>query len=110
MPRVKYAVIYRHREEYPVSVMCNFFDVSRSGYYDFVKRLGKPEKDAVWLSRSGYVRVPPTRPTATDGCGYGWNIGIYTGIQNCSTNNEKVWSVVRNPSSEEVDKPRSTDA
>ena len=26
--------------------MCKFFEVSRSGYYDFVKRLGKPEKDA----------------------------------------------------------------
>ena len=45
-PRAKYAVIYRHREEYPVSVMCRFFGVSRSGYYDFVHRLGRPEKDA----------------------------------------------------------------
>ena len=45
-PKVKYAVIYRHRDEYPVSVMCKFFEVSRSGYYDFVKRLGKPEQDA----------------------------------------------------------------
>ena len=27
--------------------MCRFFEVSRSGYYDFVKRLNKPEKDAV---------------------------------------------------------------
>ena len=45
-PRVKYAVIYRHRNEYPVSVMCRFFQVSRSGYYDFVHRLGRPEKDA----------------------------------------------------------------
>ena len=45
-PKVKYAVIYRHREEYPVAVMCRFFEVSRSGYYDFVKRLGQPEKDA----------------------------------------------------------------
>ena len=26
--------------------MCRFFGVSRSGYYDFVHRLGKPEKDA----------------------------------------------------------------
>ena len=45
-PKVKYAVIYRHRDEYPVSVMCRFVGVSRSGYYDFVKRLGKPESDA----------------------------------------------------------------
>ena len=45
-PRAKYAVIYRHRNEYPVSVMCRFFAVSRSGYYNFVKRLGKTEPDA----------------------------------------------------------------
>ena len=45
-PRAKYAVIYRHRKEYSVSVMCRFFQVSRSGYYDFVRRLGRPDKDA----------------------------------------------------------------
>ena len=45
-PKAKYEVIYRHRKEYPVSVMCCFFQVSRSGYYDFVHRLGRPEKDA----------------------------------------------------------------
>ena len=45
-PKTKYAVIHRHRNEYPISVMCKFFEVSRSGYYDFVKRLGNPEKDA----------------------------------------------------------------
>ena len=45
-PKVKYAVIYRHREEYSVSVMCKFFGVSRSGYYAFLQRLGKPDRDA----------------------------------------------------------------
>ena len=44
--RLKYAVIYRHRNEYPVYVMCQFFGVSRSGYYDFVKRIGRIEHDA----------------------------------------------------------------
>lgn len=44
--RVKFEVIYRHREEYPVSVMCRFFEVSRSGYYAFVKKLGQVERDA----------------------------------------------------------------
>ena len=43
---MKYAVIHRHRHEYAVSVMCKFFEVSRSGYYDFVKRLGQSEQDA----------------------------------------------------------------
>ena len=45
-PKAKYAVIYRHRERYPISVMCRFFGVSRSGYYGYVARLDKPEKDA----------------------------------------------------------------
>ena len=44
--KVKYHIIYRHRTEYPVSVMCKFFEVSRSGYYAFVHRLDRPEKDA----------------------------------------------------------------
>ena len=41
--RAKYAVIYRPRNEYPVSIMCRFFRVSRSGYYDFVHRMGRPK-------------------------------------------------------------------
>ena len=45
-PKLKYTVIYRHRHEYPVQVMCRFFGVSKSGYYDFVKRMGQPEHDA----------------------------------------------------------------
>lgn len=45
-PAAKYAVIYRHKNAYPVSVLCRFFGVSRSGYYGFVHRCGRPEKDA----------------------------------------------------------------
>ena len=45
-PRIKYHIIYLHRNEYPVSVMCKTFGVSRSGYYDFVRRLDRPETDA----------------------------------------------------------------
>ncbi len=45
-PRLKYQVMYLHREDYPISAMCQFFGVSRSGYYDFVHRLGRPERDA----------------------------------------------------------------
>ena len=42
---VKFMVIYRHREKYSISEMCRFFDVSRSGYYDYVKRMDIPAKD-----------------------------------------------------------------
>ena len=42
---VKYLVIYRHREKYAISEMCRFFEVSRSGYYDFLKRMDISAKD-----------------------------------------------------------------
>ena len=45
-PKFKYQVIYRHQAEYPVSAMCRLFGVSRSGYYDHIKCLGRPQKDA----------------------------------------------------------------
>ncbi len=34
--------------------MCRFFKVSRSGYYDFVKRMDKPAAD---LELSGHIRA-----------------------------------------------------
>ena len=45
-PNIKFAVIHRHKDEYPISVMCKFFGVSRSGYYNFVRHSRKPSKDA----------------------------------------------------------------
>ena len=42
---MKYLAIYRHREKYAISTMCRFFEVSRSGYYDFVKRMNQPAFD-----------------------------------------------------------------
>lgn len=44
-PFVKYLVIYRHKDKYSISEMCRFFDISRSGYYDYVKRMNIPSKD-----------------------------------------------------------------
>ena len=38
-------VIYRHKDKYSISEMCRFFDVSRSGYYGYVKRMDIPAKD-----------------------------------------------------------------
>ena len=35
-----------NRNRYPVSEMCRFFGVSRSGYYDCIKRLDRPAHDA----------------------------------------------------------------
>ena len=82
-PKFKYQVIYRHRTEYPISVMCQFFGVSRSGYYSYVSRMGTADKDArlaekikehqdrchqtygyrrmhLWLAHQGIHRNPKT--------------------------------------------------
>lgn len=64
--KVKYAVIYRYKERYPLLVMCKFFSVSRSGYYSFVKRMSHPETDAtlaetitaVTCKVLSYLRLP----------------------------------------------------
>ena len=82
-PEVKYRVIYRHNDKYSISEMCRLFEVSRSGYYGFVKRMDKPAKDlelselirecqqetkqtygyrrvAIWLERKGVHHNPKT--------------------------------------------------
>ncbi len=80
---IKYLVIYRHKDKYTISEMCRFFDVSRSGYYDYVKRMELPDRDLplaeqirtcqqdvkqtygyrrvqIWLERKGIYRNPKT--------------------------------------------------
>ena len=80
---IKYQVIYKHREEYSVSEMCRFFEVSRSGYYKYLNRKDIPAKDLEladkikecqeinhktygyrrvhrWLERQGIYRNPKT--------------------------------------------------
>ena len=43
--KIKYQVIYRKTGKYAIQEMCKFFGVSRSGYYSFLKRRYKPDKD-----------------------------------------------------------------
>ncbi len=80
---VKYMVIYRHKGKYSISEMCRFFNVSRSGYYGYVKRIDIPAKDLplaerimecqnqcgktygyrrvhIWLERQGIHHNPKT--------------------------------------------------
>ena len=76
-------VIYRHKDKYSISEMCRFFKVSRSGYYDYVKRMDIPAWDLplaekirecqeqcgktygyrrvhIWLERNGIYHNPKT--------------------------------------------------
>ena len=82
-PRIKYLAIFRHKEKYSISSMCKFFDVSRSGYYDYIKRMDKSAFDQelankigqcqercrktygyrrvhIWLQNEGVYRNPKT--------------------------------------------------
>lgn len=43
---MKYKAIYQNADKYTISEMCRFFKVSRSGYYDFLKRKDRPDRDA----------------------------------------------------------------
>ena len=54
--QIKYEVIYRHRDRYAISTMCRFFEVSRSGYYDFVNRKNKPCKDDELINHIQYCQ------------------------------------------------------
>ena len=76
-------VMYRNKDKYSISEMCRFFKVSRSGYYDHVKRMEIPAKDLplagkikecqdrcgktygyrrvhIWLERNGIHKDPKT--------------------------------------------------
>ena len=44
-PSVKYEAIYRNRYEYNISFLCKFFEVSRSGYYAWLTKREKPDRD-----------------------------------------------------------------
>lgn len=48
---IKYTAIQRHAHKYPIKQMCEFFMVSRSGYYAFLKRkdIGHPEQEIAQL-------------------------------------------------------------
>ena len=82
-PAFKYAVICRHCGKYSVGQMCRILQVSRSGYYKYVKQMQHPAKDLelaekirvkqessrrtygyrrikLWLDSEGIVKNPKT--------------------------------------------------
>ena len=48
---IKYIAIAKNAGKYPIKDMCQFFKVSRSGYYAFLKRQGRPSKDKYLASQ-----------------------------------------------------------
>ena len=110
-PKVKFAVIHRHRKEYPISVMCKFFGVSRSGYYAFVRSLEQPERDEDVAKQ---IEECQNKTDKTYGYRRVWkwlkDRNIEKNPKNCTQNHEKVWFAVRDPPSPEMGESRSADA
>ncbi|MCW2278987.1 IS3 family transposase [Heliophilum fasciatum] len=48
---MKYRVIYRFKDKYPITLMCSFFDVSRSGYYSWLRKKDQENKDMVLVEK-----------------------------------------------------------
>ena len=40
---IKYLAIFSNKNKYSIVHMCKFFGVSKSGYYDFVKKINVPQ-------------------------------------------------------------------
>ena len=40
-------MIYRFREKYAIEELCKLLEVSKSGYYKWLKRKDEPDKDKV---------------------------------------------------------------
>ena len=54
---MKYAWITQHRDSFPVAVMCQVLDVSRSGYYDSLERPTSPRAERSAEIRQSVQRV-----------------------------------------------------
>jgi len=67
-PRAKYQVICMNRRRYSISAMCRFFGISRSGYYDYVNRLGQRAHDA---DLADIIREQQEKCDRTYRCGSG---------------------------------------
>ena len=44
---LRYKVIYRFRDRFTVEELCKLLEVSRSGYYKWLKRKDKPDRDKI---------------------------------------------------------------
>ena len=52
---MKYAFVRAHRKEFPVKRMCQIFQISRSGYYDWHRRESLSRHQTSFCSKR-YVR------------------------------------------------------
>lgn len=78
---IEYQVILKHKDKYSISEMCRFFDVSRSGYYAFLKRIDIPDRDLPLAEKIKNVSRKATTPMDIAEYIYGSKDKEYTVIQ-----------------------------
>lgn len=87
-PEIKYIAIDKNKNKFPILLMCQFFEVSRSGYYAYLKRKLKPDKDEQLASA---IRQCQDKTNST----YGYRrIGIWLERQGLRINHKAVLRVM----------------
>lgn len=86
-PEIKFAVIDRYKDKYPINAMCAFFDVSRSGYYAYRTRQPGQENEAlVQMIRRCHKKTDKT---------YGYRrVGLWLDRQGCHVNHKRVYRLM----------------
>ena len=87
-PEIKFAAIERYQEKYPVAIMCSFFQVSRSGYYAYLRRVGSKADDRlVQLIRQCREETDRT---------YGYRrIGLWLDRRGSHVNHKRIYRIMQ---------------
>ena len=83
----KYSVIERYRDQYRITALCEFFEVSRSGYYAYLKRIDS-EKDRELVEK---IRLCQQQTDST----YGYRrVCIWLDRQGIHVNHKRVYRLM----------------
>lgn len=69
-----FSVIERFLVKYPINQMCDFYNVSRQGYYDYQKRRQEGNTDQELIDRLPNVKTRIKTALAIGGYKNGWNV------------------------------------
>jgi hypothetical protein len=88
-PEIKYMAMEKNRGKYPIKLMCEFFEVSRSGYYAYLKRKVQPQRDE---TLAALIRQCQEQTHST----YGYRrVGIWLERRGIKTNHKAVLRVMQ---------------
>ena len=87
-PEIKFAAMERYQDKYPVTIMCSFFQVSRSGYYAYLRRKeNTADASLVQLIRQCHEGTDHT---------YGYRrIGLWLDRRGYHVNHKKIYRIMQ---------------